>query len=84
MPDRCTEDVTTHVFESSFTGTVLICQYTKGEAQFQSDNISALQIIKETISRGATSKQTMVKIQSDIKESRIRVYVRVRSRGEIH
>jgi len=50
IPDRCTEDSITHIFESTFIGTVLVLTYSKGQAQFQSDNISALQILKEVLS----------------------------------
>ena len=74
---RCTEDENTIVFESTFIDTVLCCTYKssylhpsngftlacrKGEARFDSDNVSALQILKEVISRGATQKQAKINI----------------------
>jgi len=71
MPDRCTEDEVTHIFESTFIETVLVCTYKRGEATFQSDNISALQILKEVVSRNATQKQSQIAVTTDIKEESV-------------
>lgn len=68
MPDRCTEDEISIVFESTFLETILACQYKKGEAHFQSDNICALAVLKEVISREATQRKTQVSVNTDIKE----------------
>lgn len=53
-------------FRNVFIGTHLLCAYKKGFAVFQSDNPSALAIIKEVITSNATVLKASVSIAVDI------------------
>lgn len=50
------------IFRNVFVGTFLICKYKKGEAEFKSDNVSTISIIKDFITKEATSKHIKVEI----------------------
>lgn len=56
---------TTLYYRSVYTHTVLICEFSSGNANFKSDNPTALSIIKEILTREATSKK--IKINSSFK-----------------
>ncbi len=44
-------------FKNAFHGTVLSCQYRRGDATFRSENLSTLAIIKEFITKSATERK---------------------------
>ncbi|XP_050308096.1 Bardet-Biedl syndrome 7 protein homolog isoform X2 [Anthonomus grandis grandis] len=54
------------IFQSSMMDTVLVCLYKKGEAEFTSDNIMSLCLIKEVLSEEATRKKAKIEIGFDI------------------
>ncbi|XP_018568735.1 Bardet-Biedl syndrome 7 protein homolog [Anoplophora glabripennis] len=58
-------------FKSCFLDTVLECSYLKGDAEFKSDNVSTISILKENISAEATKKKIKVDINSFISEESI-------------
>ncbi|ERL95602.1 hypothetical protein D910_00029, partial [Dendroctonus ponderosae] len=49
-------------FQSSILGTILICAYKKGEADFKSDNIMTLCVLKEALSVEATKRKAKIEI----------------------
>ncbi|CAG9766610.1 unnamed protein product [Ceutorhynchus assimilis] len=55
-------------FQSSLVDTVLICAYKKGEAEFKSDNITTLCILKEILSIEATKKKTKIDISLNLND----------------
>eukprot|EP00760_Papus_ankaliazontas_P031735 PhM_4_TR5427/c1_g1_i1/m.69387/K16749/BBS7; Bardet-Biedl syndrome 7 protein len=64
------EDVTM-AFKSTFQDTTLLCHYRKGEAEFTSNNITTLAIIKEVATREATLRKIQIKIAMDFKPETI-------------
>ncbi|KAJ1521166.1 hypothetical protein ONE63_002861 [Megalurothrips usitatus] len=43
-------------FQNACTGTVLVCSYSRGEAEFKSDNVSTISILKDCLSKLATRR----------------------------
>ncbi|XP_049544780.1 Bardet-Biedl syndrome 7 protein-like [Anopheles darlingi] len=60
-----------HTFQHVFIGTLLVCEYGKGEASFRSDNISTISILKDFITKEATKKRIKLEISTSINESTI-------------
>ncbi|XP_059620344.1 Bardet-Biedl syndrome 7 protein homolog [Phlebotomus argentipes] len=54
------------VFENVLIGSVLRCEYKKGEAEFKSDNISTISIIKDVLTREITKKRIKLEISTDM------------------
>ncbi|XP_053685731.1 Bardet-Biedl syndrome 7 protein homolog [Sabethes cyaneus] len=59
------------VFRHVFVGTVLICEYGKAEANFRSDNISTISILKDFITKEATKKRIKLEITTNSNEHSI-------------
>ncbi|KDR14735.1 Bardet-Biedl syndrome 7 protein homolog isoform X2 [Zootermopsis nevadensis] len=58
IPEKVpTGDKVTFTFVSTFLDTVLHCSYSKGEAEFKSDNISTISILKDILTKEATKKK---------------------------
>ncbi|XP_048519315.1 Bardet-Biedl syndrome 7 protein homolog isoform X1 [Dendroctonus ponderosae] len=55
-------------FQSSILGTILICAYKKGEADFKSDNIMTLCVLKEALSVEATKRKAKIEINLEIND----------------
>jgi Bardet-Biedl syndrome 7 protein len=76
---KCLPDVPPHIahedvrlsFRSSFLGTVLLCEYHRGEALIMSDSVSAISIIKEVISTEATISKVHLSINLEIEPSSV-------------
>ncbi|XP_053670850.1 Bardet-Biedl syndrome 7 protein-like [Anopheles nili] len=60
-----------YTFRHVFIGTLLVCEYGKGEAIFRSDNISTISILKDFITKEATKKRIKLEISTSINESTI-------------
>ncbi|EAA00146.3 Bardet-Biedl syndrome 7 protein-like [Anopheles arabiensis] len=60
-----------YTFRHVFIGTLLVCEYGKGEATFRSDNISTISILKDFITKEATKKRIKLEISTSINESTI-------------
>uniref|UniRef100_A0A182K4S1 RWD domain-containing protein n=1 Tax=Anopheles christyi TaxID=43041 RepID=A0A182K4S1_9DIPT len=60
-----------YTFRHVFIGTLLICEYGKGEATFRSDNITTISILKDFITKEATKKRIKLEISTSINESTI-------------
>ena len=70
LPERppATGDTAVFHFTSTFLDTMLECSYTKGSAQFRSDNISTISILKDVLTKEATKKKIRLDITYDINE----------------
>ncbi|XP_066257169.1 Bardet-Biedl syndrome 7 protein homolog [Euwallacea similis] len=55
-------------FQSSLLDSVLICTYKKSEAEFKSDNLTTLCVLKEVLSVEATNKKTKIDISLAIND----------------
>ncbi|XP_075234502.1 BBSome complex member BBS7-like [Lycorma delicatula] len=55
-------------FISTFLGTMLNCSYGKGEAEFKSDNISTISILKDVLTKEATKKKIKLDISCNIND----------------
>ncbi|CAK0867705.1 unnamed protein product [Prorocentrum cordatum] len=53
---------------STFAGTLLHGQYTKGSATFRSDSITTISVLKDLITREATAKKIQLKIDVEVKD----------------
>lgn len=49
-------------FKNVLVDTVLICKYSKGEAEFKSENISTIAIMKDCITKEATTKHIKIEL----------------------
>ncbi|KAJ8951664.1 hypothetical protein NQ318_012205 [Aromia moschata] len=52
-------------FRSVFVDTILECSYLKGEAEFRSDNVSTISILKDALTIEATKKKIKIDINTD-------------------
>eukprot|EP00744_Colponema_vietnamica_P006664 GILI01009665.1.p1 GENE.GILI01009665.1~~GILI01009665.1.p1 ORF type:complete len:415 (-),score=83.05 GILI01009665.1:103-1239(-) len=65
VPESLTTEFGVLYFKNTFVGSYLFIRYSKGEAEFKSENISTLAIIRETVTREATQRKIAVKLASD-------------------
>eukprot|EP01012_Entosiphon_sulcatum_P007894 TRINITY_DN14132_c0_g1_i1.p1 TRINITY_DN14132_c0_g1~~TRINITY_DN14132_c0_g1_i1.p1 ORF type:complete len:738 (+),score=190.13 TRINITY_DN14132_c0_g1_i1:22-2214(+) len=68
VPERINSEEATYYFRSTFQGTTLVAKYRANDATFRSDNLSTLAILKEFITKQATSRKIQVKIKDEIKD----------------
>ncbi|CAH1406799.1 unnamed protein product [Nezara viridula] len=67
VPDKMpTTNKIMYCYESSFSGTQLKCQYIKGEAEFQSDDITIISNLKDFLTQQATRKKTHLEISFEL------------------
>lgn len=52
-------------FKSTFLHTVLVARYKRGEAEFLSENLSSLAILKECVTKEATTRKIQVRMASE-------------------
>ncbi|XP_076807399.1 BBSome complex member BBS7-like isoform X2 [Clavelina lepadiformis] len=72
LPERPpTGDVVTLYFINTFLDTQLECIYRKGEGVFRSDNISSISILKDILTKEATTKKITLKIQYELSDDSI-------------
>lgn len=50
------------IFKNVFVQTFLVCKYSKGEAEFKSDNVSTISIIKDLVTKEATTKHIKIEL----------------------
>lgn len=50
------------VFKNVFLDTFLECKYSKGEAEFRSDNISTIAILKNFVTKEATKRHIKIEL----------------------
>merc|ERR1712007_278672 len=56
------------MYRSTFVGTVLHGRYSKGAATFRSDSITTISVLKDVITREATSRKIHLSINVDVKD----------------
>ncbi|OQR97631.1 hypothetical protein ACHHYP_10175 [Achlya hypogyna] len=71
VPVRLQDDDIKMFYRNTFFGNVLVCEYRKGEALFSSASISTIAILKEVITKEATTRKVGLDIAFDIKPSTI-------------
>lgn len=68
LPSRPTDDEMIITYKSTFVGTFFHGKYAKGYAVFRSDSISTISVLKDLITREATSRKINVSINVDVRE----------------
>nr|XP_018917653.1 PREDICTED: Bardet-Biedl syndrome 7 protein homolog [Bemisia tabaci] len=71
------EDKISYVFQSVSVGTVLFCEFRRGEAEFKSNNVSTIAIIKDVITKEATAKRIKLEISCSVMENCMRETLRL-------
>ncbi|XP_055907849.1 Bardet-Biedl syndrome 7 protein homolog [Eupeodes corollae] len=78
VPERLSTIEVSHLyFENSLIGTVLECKYSKGNAEFRSDNLSTISILKDFLTKEATKKRLRLEIITDISEPSVAHFLRL-------
>merc|ERR1712113_1035349 len=68
LPSRPTDDEMVVIYRSTFVGTMLYARYTKGSATFRSDSITTISVLKDMITREATTKKIHLSINVEVKD----------------
>jgi len=68
LPSRPTDDEMIIAYKSTFVGTFFHGKYAKGYAVFRSDSISTISVLKDLITREATSRKINVSINVEVRE----------------
>ncbi|OQS03872.1 hypothetical protein THRCLA_03847 [Thraustotheca clavata] len=71
VPVRLQDEDVKMYFRNTFFGNILVCEYRKGEALFSTSSISTIAILKEVITKEATSRKIGLDINFDIKPNSI-------------
>lgn len=72
MPERIhVGDNSSFVFRHVFATTILIVEYGKGMAEFKSDNLSTISILKEYLTKEATKKRIRLEISQNINDQSV-------------
>jgi Bardet-Biedl syndrome 7 protein len=72
IPEKApTGDKVTFTFVSTFLETMLHCSYWKGEAEFKSDNISTISILKDVLTKEATKKKIKLEISCNVSDASV-------------
>lgn len=70
---RCTCTQVAYNFQNVLMGTFLTCKYREGEGVFRSDSITTLAILKEGITREATTRKQQIGIAVDVADHSVSV-----------
>lgn len=63
VPERIdSNDENVLIFKNVFVETFLVCKYSKGKAEFRSDNISTISIIKDFVTKEATTRHIKIEL----------------------
>jgi len=76
VPARLQGEEASFVFRNTFLDTLLLADYKKGEAQFQSDSLTTLAIVKEVVTKEATARKIQIQISVDTDESTVTTLLR--------
>jgi len=68
VPEKAQGDELLLYFQSTFQETLLCAKLRAGDAQFRSDNVSTLAILKDFITRQATNRKMQIKSPFEIKD----------------
>ncbi|KAF5285041.1 hypothetical protein FQR65_LT02353 [Abscondita terminalis] len=64
-------EATVLYFESTFLGSLLECNFQKGDGKFTSDNISSISVIREFLTKEATKKKIKVEVSVNVNDDTI-------------
>jgi Bardet-Biedl syndrome 7 protein len=63
VPERVNStDNNVLIFKNVFVDTHLICKYSKGDAEFKSDNISTIAVMKDFLTKEATTRHIKIEL----------------------
>ncbi len=62
-------------FRSTFLQTVLSVEYSKGRCVFRSDSVTAISIVKEVLTKEATSKKIQISVELDMAQASIKSFL---------
>ena len=69
VPARLPGDEASFAFRNTFLDTLLLAEYTKGQATFRSDSMTNLAIVKEVVTKEATSRKIQIQITVDARDA---------------
>ncbi len=65
MPEKApSKDDGPLIFKNVFVGTFLICKYSRGEAEFKTDNLTTMSILKDFLTKEATKRHIKLEIST--------------------
>lgn len=73
VPGRLQDDEVQMFYKNTFLGNLLICRYRKGEATFSSPSVSVIAILKEVITKEATTRKVTLNMALDVKKETVPV-----------
>jgi len=76
VPQRLQEGEASFTFRNTFLDTLLLADYRKGEATFQSDSLTTLAIVKEVVTKEATARKVQIQINVETDESTVTSFLR--------
>lgn len=73
MPEVLSSATTSNsiFFRNTFQQTVLSVRYAKGEAEFNSDSLTTLSILKDSITREATTRKVQIRLQHNMRKESV-------------
>lgn len=77
VPERLQGPEAKFFFRATFVPSILKCVYRKGEAVFSSDSLRTLAILKDYVTREATSKNLTIDIKTDISSDGVEHFLRM-------
>jgi Bardet-Biedl syndrome 7 protein len=75
IPQRIQHDTVLLHFRNSFLGSLLSCDYRKGEASFSSDSLSTIGILREVITKEATTRKIRIDIAFDVNNDTVPAFL---------
>ena len=76
VPQRLQEEGASFTFRNTFLDTLLLADYRKGEATFQSDSLTTLAIVKEVVTKEATARKVQIQINLDVDPETVTTFLR--------
>ena len=71
VPARLPGEEASFMFRNTFLETLLLADYRKGEATFRSDSLTTLSIVKEVVTKEATSRKIQIQITVDARDATV-------------
>ena len=71
VPARLQAEEARFQFRNTFLGSLLLCEYRKGDATFRSDSVTSLAIVKEVVTKEATARKIQIQINVEIKDETV-------------
>lgn len=71
VPARLQAEEARFQFRNTFLGSLVLCEYRKGDATFRSDSVTSLAIVKEVMTKEATARKIQIQINVEIKDETV-------------